>query len=125
MQHVVDQFESESSVSDTPNNSAPILPRITRHQTSSAATCLGIIDEYPFTRECIATSLQVLGSNFKVLTFANVDDSLIASSADLDLAILHIHADNAGQPSGTVGSLKSVFRSLRVIILSDWTPTNG
>ena len=122
MKHVSDQFESESSDSETSNNSAPTQPNerwITTMQTSSAATCLGIIDEYPFTRECIATSLQALGSNFKVLTFAKVDDCLIASSGDFDLAILHIHADNAGQPSHTIGSLKSVFRSLPVIILSD------
>jgi DNA-binding NarL/FixJ family response regulator len=80
---------------------------------------LGIVDEYPFTRECISSCLKLHSNNFKVLTFSNIKDCLLDRANDFDLILFHMHGSSAGRPDETIASLKPTFRSVPVIILSD------
>jgi DNA-binding NarL/FixJ family response regulator len=85
----------------------------------SRTTCLGIVDRYSFTRECISQSLQVFYDNLEVRTFPSLDDCMNGDTADFDLILFHIHESDLQQPDRTIASLKPAFRSLPIVILSD------
>jgi DNA-binding NarL/FixJ family response regulator len=122
---VVEQRDSESTISLSGKN--PIITQqvenagLTIQTSSGTETCVGVVDEYPFTRECISSCLKLLGNNLKVLTFSSIEDCMTGSSNDFDLILFHIHGSGAGQqrPDQTIASLKPTFLSVPVIILSD------
>jgi DNA-binding NarL/FixJ family response regulator len=76
-----------------------------------------VVDKCPFTRECISNYLGLLGKNFKVRAFPNIRDSTTTLAIHSDLVIYHLHAQS--EPEETIASLKPIFESFPVIILSD------
>jgi hypothetical protein len=90
---------------------------------------VGVVDEYTFTRECIAGCLQFFSKNLKVLTFSSIDDCISSPAINFDLVLYHVHSGGPGQlePSETIASLKPTLGSIPVIILTDldairWMP---
>jgi DNA-binding NarL/FixJ family response regulator len=85
---------------------------------------IGVIDEYPFTLECISSCLSLLEKNLKVLSFSSIGDFVGASANDFDLVLLHIHGRTLGQqePDETIAS---TLQSFPVIILSDLDATDA
>jgi DNA-binding NarL/FixJ family response regulator len=88
---------------------------------------VGVIDEYPFTRECICSRLKSLCEDFKVISFVSVDDYAQAGTEGFEVVLLHVHG---GELRGrgaeeTIASLKIVLRSFPVIILSDLDSTDS
>jgi DNA-binding NarL/FixJ family response regulator len=83
--------------------------------------CIGVIDEYSFTRECISSRLKLLGEHFRVLSFESIEACEQATTNDFELVLLHVHGGGLrGQlPEETIASLKTALTSFPVIILSD------
>ena len=52
---------------------------------------VAVIDEFLFTRECIATSLQLLGHDLEIASFSSCQDCL-QSTRTHDLVLYHAHA---------------------------------
>jgi DNA-binding NarL/FixJ family response regulator len=80
---------------------------------------LGVVDQYPLTRECICHTLKLLDDNLKIESFEKVDDCMTAGEKCFDVILFHVHTGENGQPDDVIASLKPAFRSAPVIILSD------
>jgi hypothetical protein len=81
--------------------------------SSGAKIGPGIIDKYPFTRECIYNSLKLLAKNVTVLTSSSIEDCMTASANDFDLVLFHIHGGDVGQQRSDqiIASRKPTFRT--------------
>jgi DNA-binding NarL/FixJ family response regulator len=96
---------------DAPSTTEPLLgPEI--H--------LGVVDQYPFTRECICSCLKALSDNIEVLSFSSIEDCVNSGIKNFDLVLYHVHG-GLGQrgPAEVIAALKPTFKSFPVIILSD------
>jgi DNA-binding NarL/FixJ family response regulator len=82
---------------------------------------VAVVDEHLFTRECITTSLQQLGSNLDIASFAACDDCL-RSTRTHDLVLYHVHERVArcGDDEERLACLNRLLKIAPVIILSDF-----
>jgi DNA-binding NarL/FixJ family response regulator len=112
-----------SSVVGQPTGNAPSPTEA----LSGKEICLGVIDEYPFTLECISSHIKVLSENLRVLSFSSIEDCINFGVQNFDLVLYHIHVSALGQqgPDDTIALLKPTFRSFPVIILSDLDTTGS
>jgi DNA-binding NarL/FixJ family response regulator len=80
---------------------------------------VAVIDEHLLTRECITTSLQELGDNLDIQSFATCDDCL-QSTRTHDLVLYHAHESGAhhGDDEERLASLNRLLKIAPVIILS-------
>jgi DNA-binding NarL/FixJ family response regulator len=88
-----------------------------RLRISHAAISVAVIDEKPFTRECIAKSLQALDERLRIISFARCEDYL-RSTKRQDLILYYAH-QNLASWSGLYNELLRLLRVVPVIILSD------
>jgi DNA-binding NarL/FixJ family response regulator len=121
---VVERLDSKSTASLSSRRPIPREQPDDPISTTTAALrpeiCLGVVDEYPFTRECISNCLKLLGNNLEVLTFSSIEDCMKGGLNDFDLILFHIHGRTGQQqPDQTIASLTPTFQSFPVIILSD------
>jgi DNA-binding NarL/FixJ family response regulator len=93
---------------------------------SGSEICLGVIDEYPFTLECISSHIKVLSKNLRVLSFSSIEEFMNCGMDNFDLVLYHVHGSGLGQQRpDEIASLKPTFRSFPVIILSDLDTTGS
>jgi DNA-binding NarL/FixJ family response regulator len=88
-------------------------PRV-RHD---AVISVAVIDEKPFTRECIAKSLGALDERLRIISFASCEDYL-RSTRPRDLVLYYAHQSLASW-SDLYNQLLRLLRVVPVIILSD------
>jgi DNA-binding NarL/FixJ family response regulator len=89
----------------------------TRLRINHTAISVAVIDEKPFTRECIAKSLQALDERISIISFARCEDYL-RSTKRQDLILYYAH-QNLASWSGLYTELLRLLRVVPVIILSD------
>jgi len=127
MSSTVDNFDVLLS-DEKQSHETEILPSLRNLNTNQEIEDIGsilkgacasicVVDEYPFTRECISNYLELHGKDFKVHAFANIHHCITTLATHFDLVIYHLHAQS--EPEETIASLKPIFESLPVIILSD------
>jgi DNA-binding NarL/FixJ family response regulator len=82
---------------------------------------VAVIDEHLFTRECIATSLQGLGNNLQIASFAACRDCLQSTNTH-DLLLYHAHERWAhhGYDAEQLAYLTRLLKIAPLIILSDF-----
>jgi DNA-binding NarL/FixJ family response regulator len=91
-----------------------------RLRTNRPVISVAVIDEKPFTRECITKSLQALDERLSIVSFASCEDCLLSTTTQ-DIILYYAHQSMANwsalysQPL----PLKRLLRVVPVIILSD------
>jgi DNA-binding NarL/FixJ family response regulator len=88
-----------------------------RHVSHDTVISVALIDEKPFTRECIAKSLQALDERLRIISFGSCEDYL-RSTRSQDLILYYAHQHLASW-SGLYNQLLKLLRIVPVIILSD------
>ena len=80
---------------------------------------VAVIDVHLFTRECIATSLQTLGNNLQIVSFAASRD-LLQSTNTHDIVLYHAHESvvNHGCDADQLTRLSRLLENVPLIILS-------
>lgn len=80
---------------------------------------VAVIDTHLFTRECITRSLQALGSNFDVASYARFDDCLQNTKLpDIILYCSHKIRTNDSSDEQQLACLKKLLKTVPVVILS-------
>jgi DNA-binding NarL/FixJ family response regulator len=114
---------SELKIASVLGSPAPMQPAgimdFPTNTLMAAKTCLGVVDEYPLTRECICSTLQLLDNNFEIRAFSHIDENFIDEVKIFDVILFHVHINGHRLPGYTIDSLKLAFQSAPVIILSD------
>jgi DNA-binding NarL/FixJ family response regulator len=86
----------------------------------NAMISIGMVDDHPFTRECITKSLQEICDLLDVTSFATCDECL-KSEGNYDLILYHAHESvaNRNDDHERLASVKKVLQIAPVIILCD------
>jgi len=89
--------------------------------TSDARLAMALIDEHKFTRDCIATCLQVLCTHITVTRFPTATECMAAQQRTFDLVVYHAHGHwNKGESSGNVlATLNQALDPTPVMVISD------
>jgi DNA-binding NarL/FixJ family response regulator len=83
------------------------------------AIAIAVIDEHPFTRECITKSLPELCSCLEIAAFAACDDCLRSPRAH-DLILYHVHESVAKRDKDQrVATIKKLLEMAPVIVVCD------
>jgi DNA-binding NarL/FixJ family response regulator len=82
---------------------------------------VAVIDEHLFTRECVATSLQRLGNNLKIASFAACRDCLQSTNYH-DVVLYHAHErlGHHGYDAQQLACFRKLLKVCPLIILSDF-----
>jgi DNA-binding NarL/FixJ family response regulator len=82
---------------------------------------VAVIDEHLLTRECIEISLQALGNNLQIESFAAFRDCL-QSTNNHDIVLFHTHENMAhhGYDAEQLACLTRLLKTAPLIILSDF-----
>jgi DNA-binding NarL/FixJ family response regulator len=94
-----------------------------RLRIGNAVISVAVIDEKPFTRACIAKSLQALDERLRIISFASCEDYL-RSTKPQDLILYYAHQSLTNW-SGLYSQLLRLLRIVPVIILSDVDPLDS
>jgi DNA-binding NarL/FixJ family response regulator len=116
-------LRNPASAGGKPTNDAPSAAE----SLLGTKICLGVVDQYPFTRECISRCLKELSDNIEVLSFPSIDDCVNSGEKNFDLVLYHVHGSGLGQqgPAEVITALKPTFQCFPVIILSDMDATQS
>jgi DNA-binding NarL/FixJ family response regulator len=81
---------------------------------------IAVVDEYSFTRECIAAALQRCGEPLTVSAFASCD-SCAESAGTYDLVLFHAHGTTDRKSGGgsRTAAFDNLLRIAPVVVLSD------
>jgi DNA-binding NarL/FixJ family response regulator len=82
---------------------------------------IGLLDNHPFSQECLIKAFNSLHPNLTVFAFATVQEYLAAARTDLDVIIYYSHGTetSADTVAQAVTTICQPFRSVPLIVLSD------
>ncbi len=85
-------------------------------------SCIAIIDKFPFTRECIASSLEALADDINIIRFATAEE-VLQDGRRYDLLLYLLHQEDLQFDGSRLGSspLKLLTRIASVIVFSAGT----
>jgi DNA-binding NarL/FixJ family response regulator len=110
-------YRFESSERGDP---VPLRPARHRLPVKQPTVSIAVVDEYSFTRECIAKSLQQCDDVLAVAAFATCE-SCAESARTYDLVLFHAHAAMTDRKNGAGGAVPfdKLLSIAPVVVLSD------
>jgi DNA-binding NarL/FixJ family response regulator len=89
----------------------------------ASSICIGWIDSFRLTQECIMRALVDLEPRAKVTPFSSIKECVDEPQADFDLLLYYSHRSD-GSCLENVAALRKTFKTVQIIVLSDTDDTD-
>lgn len=95
--------------------------KATLDEADPGSLCIGLIDRYRFSQDCLIGAFQGLHPRLDILPYSAPEDLIAQTTTSLDLVIYYWHAGEGPSASmmRNVMMLRQAFKAIPLVILSD------